>query len=370
MFSQGKEPDNDIIDVSTVTIDDLLRITVQKNASDLHITAGLPPVIRVDGILHPLNFTKLTPQDTQRLIYDILLEEQITTLETQKEIDFSYGIRDLGRFRVNVYRQRGSIAAALRVIPDRIPSFEELRLPPSVKEVAEKTSGLILVTGPTGSGKSTTLAAMIDHINETRSCHIITIENPIEYLHRHKRSMVNQREVGSDTLSFANALRAALREDPDVIMVGEMRDLETTAIALTAAETGHLVLATLHTRNAPQSIDRIIDIFPPHQQDQVRIQLAESIEAIFSQRLLPMTGGGRIVAVEVMIATTAVRNLIREGKTYQIYGVMETSVGIGMKTLDMALAELYREGYIRLDDAFAYSIDPLNLERLLERRKY
>lgn len=357
-------------DIGSATIDDLLRLTVERRASDLHLTAGLPPVIRVDGVLHPLEYTKLTPQDTQRLIYDILMEEQITMFETQRELDFSYGVKGLGRFRVNVYRQRGAIAAAFRVIPDRIPSFEELRLPPVIREVAEKTSGLILVTGPTGSGKSTTLAAMVDYINETRSCHIITIEHPIEYLHRHKRSMVNQREVGADTLSFANALRAALREDPDVIMVGEMRDLETTSIALTAAETGHLVLATLHTRNAPQSIDRIIDIFPPHQQEQVRSQLADSIEAIFSQRLLPKIGGGRIVAVEVMIATTAVRNLIREGKTYQVYGVMETSIGQGMKTLDMALAELYKEGYIRLDQALAYAIDPLNLERLMERRRY
>lgn len=370
MSIQDEERNQEIQDISSVIIDDLLRLTVERKASDLHLTAGLPPMIRVDGVLHPLEFTPLTPQDTQRLIYDILTEEQITTFETQKELDFSYGVRGIRRFRVNVYRQRGAIAAAVRAIPDRIPSFEELRLPPVIQEVAEKTSGLVLVTGPTGSGKSTTLAAIVDYINQTRSCHIITIEQPIEYLHKHKNSMVNQREVGIDTSSFAAALRSALREDPDVIMVGEMRDLETTSIAITAAETGHLVLATLHTRNAPQSIDRIIDIFPPHQQDQVRTQLAESIEAIFSQRLLRKIGGGRIVAVEVMIATTAIRNLIREGKTYQIYGVMETSVGYGMKTLDMALAELYRDGYISLDQALAYAIDTANLERLIERRRY
>lgn len=370
MYSRDEYKDEEIRDIASVNIDDLLAITVERKASDLHLTVGIPPLIRVDGVLHPLNFTPLSPQDTQRLVYDILTEEQITTFERQRELDFSYGVRALGRFRVNVYRQRGSIAAALRVIPDKIPSFEELRLPPVIREVAEKTSGLVLVTGPTGSGKSTTLAAMVDYINETRNCHIITIENPIEYLHRHKRSMVNQREVGSDTMSFANALRSALREDPDVIMVGEMRDLETTSIALTAAETGHLVLATLHTRNAPQSIDRIIDIFPPHQQEQVRSQLADSIEAIFSQRLLSKIGGGRIVAVEVMIATTAIRNLIREGKTYQIYGIIETGATYGMKTLDMALAELYREGYIKFEQAVAHSIDPLNLERLLERRRF
>ncbi len=370
MSLQNEESEKELQDISTVTLDDLLRLTVERKASDLHITAGLPPIIRVDGVLQPLEFTKLTPQDTQRLVYDIFTEEQLTEFETQKEIDFSYGIRALGRFRVNVYYQRGAVAAALRVIPATIPSFEELNLPPVIKDVADKTSGLVLVTGPTGSGKSTTLAAMVDYINETRSCHIITIEHPIEYLHRHKRSIVNQREVGSDTLSFANALRAALREDPDVIMVGEMRDLETTSIALTAAETGHLVLATLHTRNAPQSIDRIIDLFPPSQQEQVRTQLAESIEAIFSQRLLPKMGGGRIVAVEVMIATTAVRNLIREGRTYQIYGVMETGAGQGMKTLDMALVELYREGYISLDQVLAHAVDVLNIERLLERRRY
>lgn len=371
MYSQDEEKrEEEIQDISTVTIDDLLRLTVERKASDLHITVGLPPVIRVDGVLHPLEFTKLTPQDTQRLIYDILMEDQITTFETQRELDFSYGVRGLGRFRVNIYKQRGSIAGAFRVIPERIPSFEELRLPPVIREVAEKTSGLVLVTGPTGSGKSTTLAAIIDYINETRGCHIITIENPIEYLHRHKRSMVNQREVGVDTISFANALRAALREDPDVIMVGEMRDLETTSIAITAAETGHLVLATLHTRNAPQSIDRIIDLFPSHQQDQVRTQLADCIEAIFSQRLLRRVGGGRIVAVEVMLATTAVRNLIREGKTFQIYGVMETSTGQGMRTMDMALAELYNQGEITFDQALAYSIDPANLQRLLERRLF
>lgn len=368
MSSQGDYEDREIKDIASANIDDLLAITVERKASDLHLTAGIPPLIRVDGALHTLDFTPLTPHDTQRLVYDILTEEQITTFERQKELDLSYGVRSLGRFRINIYRQRGSIAAALRVIPDKIPSFEELMLPQAVREMAEKTSGIVLVTGPTGSGKSTTLAAMVDYINETRSCHIITIENPIEYLHRHKRSMVNQREIGPDTISFANALRSALREDPDVIMVGEMRDLETTSIAITAAETGHLVLATLHTRNAPQSIDRIIDIFPPHQQGQVRSQLADCLEATFSQRLLPKLGGGRIVAVEVMIATTAVRNLIREGKSYQMYGIMETSLSYGMKTLDMALGELYLEGYITFDQATAYAVDPTSLERLVERR--
>ncbi len=355
-------------DLSALGIYDLLRITLERGASDLHLTAGLPPVLRIDGVLTPLDLPPLTPTDTQRLIYEILTEEQISEFEMRRELDCSYGVRGLGRFRVNVYRQRGSIGGAFRLIPDRIPSFEELRLPPVTRSVAEKTSGLVLVTGPTGSGKSTTLASIVDYINETRSCHIITIENPIEYLHRHKKAMVNQREVGSDTLSFANALRSALREDPDVILVGEMRDLETISTALTAAETGHLVLATLHTRNAPQTIDRIIDIFPPHQQEQVRSQLADTIEVVFSQRLLPKVGGGRIVAVEVMLATSAIRNLIREGKTYQIYGVMEMSLAQGMKTLDRALVELYTQGHITLESARAHAIDPVSFDGLLRHR--
>jgi twitching motility protein PilT len=295
-----------------------------------------------------------------------LTDHQIEEFERRHELDFSHGISKVGRFRVNVYVQRGSVGAAFRLIPRRIPTFDDLGLPPTVRKLAARTSGLILVTGPTGSGKSTTLAAMVDHINQNRDCHVITIEDPIEYLHRHQRSMVNQRELGSDTYEWAAALRSALREDPDVILIGEMRDLETIDSALKMAETGHLVLGTLHTRNAPQSVDRIIDVFPPHHQEQIRVLLAGSLEAVVAQQLLPkISGVGRVPAVEVLVVTAAVRNLIREGKTHQICSMIETGGDEGMQTMDRALASLVRQGQVADNEAAARAIDHDNYRRWL-----
>jgi len=351
--------------VADLHLDDLLRLTAEQGASDLHLSVGLPPMIRVDGRLVPTEYASLTPRDTQRLIYDILNNDQIQWFEKTRELDFSYGVRDVGRFRVNVYRQRGSIGAAMRAIPSQVPSMEELGLPLILRDLASKNSGLILVTGPTGSGKSTTIATMIDHINNERNCHIMTIEDPIEYLHHHKKSMVNQRELNSDTDSFENALRAVLREDPDVILIGEMRDLETIASALTLAETGHLVFGTLHTRNAPQTIDRVVDVFPAHQQDQIKVQLSNTLEAVIAQQLIPKLGGGRFAAVEIMIATPAIRNLIREGKTHQIYSTMETGGQQGMRVMDKILADAYKQGLISYEDALCRAVDPDNFARLL-----
>ncbi|MCX7831280.1 MAG: type IV pilus twitching motility protein PilT [Actinobacteria bacterium] len=349
-----------------VTIDELLVKTLEYGASDLHITTGLPPVIRLHGELRALDYPKLLPNDTRELIYSIMTQEQRDVLERNWEYDFSYSIPGKGRFRVNVYFQRGSVAAAFRTIPAKIPSIEDLRLPAVVQEFAMKPRGFVLVTGPTGSGKSTTLAAIINIINETRSCHIITIEDPIEFLHPHKKSVVNQREIGTDTHSFSNALKYALRQDPDVILIGEMRDLETIQTALTAAETGHLVFATLHTVDAPQTIDRIIDVFPPHQQQQVRVQLAGCLQGVISQQLLPTADGkGRVVACEVLVATAGIRNLIREGKTHQIYTAIQTGQKYGMQTLDMALADLVRRGWITYDTALEKCQDPQTLKQLI-----
>jgi twitching motility protein PilT len=349
-----------------VHIDDLLREAAERGASDLHLSVGLPPVLRIDGKLVHTAYSPLTPAEIQRLIYDILSSEQIQWFEKTRELDFSYGVRDTGRFRVNVYRQRGSLGAALRAIPNQIPSFEQLRLPPILRDLARKHSGLILVTGPTGSGKSTSIASMIDMINSEREVHIMTMEDPIEYLHRHKRAMINQRELNTDTDSFENALRAVLREDPDVILIGELRDLETISAALTLAETGHLVFGSLHTRNAPQTIDRIIDVFPPHQQAQIKVQLSNTIEGIIAQQLLPRVGGGRVAAIEVLIATSAVRNLIREGKTFLIHSAIETGSQFGMQAMDKVLADLHRSGQVSYQDAASRSIDPENFQRFLE----
>jgi len=346
-------------------LDDLLRLTVEQGASDLHLSVGLPPMIRMDGRLVQCDYAPLSQRDTQRFIYDILTNDQIQWFEKTRELDFSYGVKDTGRFRVNVYRQRGSIGAAMRAIPSKVPSMEELGLPLLLRELAKKHSGLVLITGPTGCGKSTTIATMIDFINNTRDCHIMTIEDPIEYLHRHKKSMVNQRELNTDTDSFENALRAVLREDPDVILIGEMRDLETIASAVTLAETGHLVFGTLHTRNAPQTVDRVVDVFPAHQQDQIKVQLSNTIEAVIAQQLIPRIGGGRFAAVEVMIATPAIRNLIREGKTYQIYSSIETGNQYGMRAMDSVLAEAHRNGIITYEDAVCRAIDRDNYLRLL-----
>ncbi|UCC69896.1 MAG: type IV pilus twitching motility protein PilT [Armatimonadota bacterium] len=347
-------------------LDEILAIASEENASDVHITVNLPPMMRVDGRLRPMDFERLEPRESQRLIYSILTDHQISSFEENHELDFSHGIAKLGRFRVNVYFQRGSVAAAFRLIPRSIPAFDELGLPGMVRRLAGRTSGLMLVTGPTGSGKSTTLAAIVEHINKTREAHVITIEDPIEYLHRHQRSMVNQRELGSDTYGWATALRSVLREDPDVVLIGEMRDLDTIDAALKIAETGHLVLGTLHTRNAPQSIDRIIDVFPPHHQEQIRVLLASTLEAVVAQQLLPRIGGlGRTPAVEVMIVTAGIRNLIREGKTHQIYALMETGGEEGMQTMDRALASMVRQGLVAADEAEARAIDRDNFRRWL-----
>jgi len=328
----------------------LLEMAVDNNASDLHLTVGVPPVMRIYGKLVFSEMERLTPESTKNLAAEILSQEQLSLLEEEGQVDLSLSLAHIGRFRINVFKQRGSVGLAIRLIPYKIPPFEELNLPPVIRTLAEKESGFILVTGPAGSGKSTTLAAMIDIINSQRSCHIITLEDPIEFLHSHKKSIVNQREIKTDSQSFSAALRAALRQDPDVILVGEMRDLETISIALTAAETGHLVLSTLHTKSAPQSIDRIIDVFPPHQQQQVRIQLANTLVGVVSQRLLPRVDKqGLIPAVEVMISTPAIKNLIREGKTHQIYSSIQTGSKYGMQTMESSIQDLFERGLIGPD---------------------
>jgi twitching motility protein PilT len=345
---------------------DLLLETIRLDASDLHLAVGTPPVVRLKGHLKRLDHAELTAQDTREIIYSILSNDQRKRLETDWQVDFSYSVPNEGRFRVNAYFQRGAIGAAFRMIPSTIRSVEELGLPSVVHEFVKKPRGFVLVTGPTGSGKSTSLAAMIDEINQQRHEHIMTIEDPIEFLHRHKNCVVNQRELGTDAPTFALALRAALRQDPDVILVGEMRDLETISTALTAAETGHLVFATLHTQDTPQTIDRIIDVFPPHQQQQVRIQLSVALQAIVTQQLLPTAdGAGRVAACEVLAMTPAVRNLIREGKTHQIYSVLQTSSAAGMQSMDSALAQLVRQGKITRALAEQRSIVPDELQRLL-----
>lgn len=333
-------------------IAELLAKVVQAGASDLHLTVGIPPTMRLHGELAPVDgYPVVVPDVVESIIEKITTPAQRERFREAGEVDFSYGVSGVGRFRVNIFRQRGAPALVLRVINFNIPTFAELGLPPIIEQICNKRDGLVLVTGPTGSGKSTTLAAMVDYINSTRSAVIITLEDPIEFLHKHKKGIVNQREVGSDTLSFAAGLRAALREDPDVILVGEMRDLETMENALRAAETGHLVLSTLHTRGAAYSIDRIIDFFPPHQQSQVRAQLANALQAVISQQLLPRADRpGRVAAVEVMIATPAIRNLIREGKTHQIDSVIETSAAVGMQSMDAALKQLYRAGLISREE--------------------
>lgn len=345
-------------------LDDILRVSQQMKSSDVHITVGLPPMFRIDGKLQPAQWEVVTPREAQRLVYDILMPDQIERFERTKELDFSYGVADVGRYRFNVYRQRGSVGCAIRAIPGKIPSLDQLRLPGILRELTKKHSGLLLVTGPTGSGKSTTIASMIDVINTERPVHIMTMEDPIEYLHVHKVAMVNQREIGQDTESFKNSIRAVLREDPDVILVGEMRDQETIAAALTLAETGHLVFGTLHTRSAPATIDRVIDVFPPEQQEQIRVQLANSIQAVVAQQLMPMLGGGRVAAIEIMIATSAVRNLIREGKSYQIMSSIETGAQYGMQQMDKVLADLQRSGMISMEEALLRCNDRETFMRL------
>jgi twitching motility protein PilT len=348
-----------------VNLADLISNVLQSGASDLHLTVGAPPLMRLNGALTPMKLPLLTPTDTRELVYGILSQDQRKRLENDLELDFSYAVPNIARFRVNVYFQRSSFGAALRVVPTSIKSLEELSLPQSLREWVNKHRGLVLVTGPTGSGKSTTLASLINEINETRTCHIMTIEDPIEFLHRHKRSMVNQREVGADTRSFPTALRSVLRQDPDVILVGELRDLETIQVALTAAETGHVVFATLHTSDAPQTIDRVIDVFPSHQQQQVRVMLANALQGICCQQLVPNLQGGRTAICEVLMPTPAVRNLIREGKTHQIYSVMQTGSAHGMQTMDTALANLVRRGVISVQQAQDRAGNSEELGRLL-----
>jgi len=351
------------------SIDELLEHMVGRNASDLHVTTGTPPVIRVRGEVERLDgYDPLSAEETQGLLYRILSSEQQKQLELKRQLDFSHSIPGLARFRVNVYFQRESLGAAFRLIPTELKTLEELGIPASLHQLAEKPRGLVLVTGPTGSGKSTTLAALIDEINRNRSEHILTIEDPIEFLHRHKRCIVNQREIGPDATSFADALRAALRQDPDVILVGEMRDLETIGTALTAAETGHLVFGTLHTQSAPSTIDRIIDVFPGEQQEQVRIQIASSLQGVVTQALLPTADGmGRVPALEILLPDDAVRNLIRQGKVEQIYSVMQTNTGRGMLTMEQSLADLIQRRVVDLEVGLSRSSRPAQLIGLLER---
>ncbi len=346
-------------------LSDYLMDAVEMGASDLHITVGVPPMCRVSGKVQPLDYPPFTANRTREVIYDILSDDQRQRLEGTLELDFSYTVPRVARFRVNVYFQRGSMGAAFRTIPHEIKSFGDLGLPKAIEDMTEKPRGLILVTGPTGSGKSTTLASMIDRINETRNEHIMSVEDPIEFLHNHKKCIINQREVNQDTKSFANALKHVLRQDPDVILVGEMRDLETISLAVTAAETGHLVFGTLHTQDAPQTVDRIIDVFPSHQQSQIRTQLANAIQGIITQTLIPKREGkGRTVACEILAPTPGVRNLIREGKNHQIYSAMQTGGKFGMQTMDAALVELVRRGEISREEAERRSTNPEELNRL------
>ena len=360
----GQKADSEAPHVADYHIDEILRLAIERKASDIHFTTGLPPMVRLDGELQPLPFQPMDGRDTRRLIYDTLSDEQLEKFENTRELDFGYAVKGIGRFRFNVYMQRGSVTGALRSIPSKIPAFESLGLPPIIREMAKRTSGLILVTGPTGSGKSTTIASIIDDINENRTSHILTIEDPIEYLHHHKKCMVNQREMHMDTSSFHNALRAVLREDPDIILVGELRDLETIEAALMLAETGHLVFGTLHTRNAPASMDRIIDVFPSDQQSQIKVLLGNTLEGIISQQLIPKIGGGRVAAIEIMIGTPAIKNLIREGKTHQMYSVIETSGQHGMQTMDRCLADHFRNGRATFDECLMRAVDKENFSRL------
>ena len=347
-------------------IDDLLREMVQRGSSDLHICCDVPPIIRIDGELVGMNYEKFTPMQTQRMMYDILSDEQIQRFEDHWELDFSYSLKKLSRFRVNIFKDKGTVASAFRLIPMKIPTLKELGLPAVLETITRRPRGLVLVTGPTGSGKSTSLAAMVHQINTERSAHIITIEDPIEYLHQHRLSIINQREVGQDTKEFANALRAALREDPDVILVGEMRDLETMSNAIRAAETGHLVFATLHTNSAASTVDRVVDSFPSAQQEQIRLMLSNSLEAVLCQQLLPRAGmPGRVCCMEIMIATPAIRNLVREAKSHQITSIIQTSANVGMQTMDQHLRDLYAKGSITYDDAMLRAMNQEELKNMI-----
>lgn len=352
---------------SDMRIEILLEECVRRNASDLHLQVGLPPMLRVDGSLMPIAGKGIIDeQEIEKLIFSVLDEEQKNILIKDKEFDFSFAFGDIARFRVNSFHERGNLAAAFRLIPNVIKTVDQLGMPPVLETFANFPRGLVLVTGPTGSGKSTTLAALVDKINTDKALHIITIEDPIEFTHKSKRSVVVQREVHYDTFSFSAALRSALRQDPDVVLIGEMRDLETIAAAITIAETGHLVLATLHTNSAAQSIDRMIDVFPAHQQPQIRTQLSNMIQAICSQRLIPAVAGGRVAAAEILVANSAARAIIREGKTHQLDNVIQTGADLGMQTMDRTLAKLVQDGVISLDDARDYAVDVNEFDRIVK----
>jgi len=344
---------------------ELLNDTIKNGASDLHLTVGLPPTVRINGKLKRMGEDKLTPLELKEFSKQIL-EDKYAQYNEIGEMDTSYSVAGIGRFRVNIFKQRNSDAIAIRVIALKIPTLDDLKHPKVIKDIIKKQRGLVLVTGPTGSGKSTTLAAIINEINNTKENHIITLEDPIEYLHKHNKSIINQREIGKDSISYKNALKAILREDPDVILVGEMRDLETISIAITAAETGHLVFSTLHTVGVAKTIDRIIDVFPPHQQQQIRIQLAAVLQGVISQQLVPTKDDDdRVAALELMVATPGIQNLIREGKTHQIESAIQTGAKYGMKTMDMSLSELYKKGIISLDTALTYAVDTETIKRIM-----
>lgn len=356
---------------SSLVLDQLLKVAAEKKASDLHLAVGIPPMVRVRGELVALDFPSVTPDSMREILKPVLRPPYDKYFEENLELDISYALPGVARFRANIMKQRGTLAAVFRVVPFDIPDIDKLGLPSQVKDLCFLPRGLVLVTGPTGSGKSTTLAAMVDLINRERRVNIVTIEDPIEFLHKHKKSIVKQREVGLDTHSFANALRHVLRHDPDVILIGEMRDLESISIALTAAETGHLVFSTLHTQTAPLTISRIVDVFQGYRREQVRQQLANSLKGVISQQLLPSADGqGRVLAVEYLVDTPAVRNLIREGKEHQLYNVMQTSRAMGMQTMDQALAELYIAGKITRETALEHCVDRVELERLMHRSSF
>lgn len=347
------------------SIQELLKKVTEMGASDVHLTVGLPPMYRVDGELTPGSPERLDKNQTESLAYSLMTEKQRKLFEQNHEIDFSFGAKNIGRFRANIYLQRGCVAAALRIIPTDIKNFEDLKLPSVIKELMNKPNGLILVTGPTGSGKSTTLAAMIDFLNENRQEHILTIEDPIEFVHQHKNCMINQREIMHDTESFTSALKVALRQDPDIVLVGELRDLETISAALTIAETGHLTFGTLHTNSAPKTISRIVDVFPASQKESIRVQLSMVLEAIISQALLPKISGGRVVATEILVPNAGVRQIIRDDKIHQLQGMMEIGAKDGMHTMNSDLARLYNDNTITLSDAMRKSPDSEALQKLL-----
>ncbi len=351
-----------------VSMGDLFQLMHERGASDLHLTAGAPPILRIDGSLQPTPFEKLTPESAQTLVYSLLNDLQRQQFESNYELDLAFNLRGIGRVRMNVYRQTGSVGAAIRSIPSSFKTFDEIGLSKSIHEIMKLPKGLILVTGPTGSGKSTTLASMIDFINETRSAHIVTVEDPIEFVHTHKKSVINQREVGQDTQSFTAALRHILRQDPNVILIGELRDLETIQQALNIAETGHLVLATLHTTDCAQTINRIIDVFPQHQLDQVRVQLSFVLQAVLCQQLLShASGAGRVLACETLVVTSAIRNLIREQKVEQIQLAIQTGGKSGMHTMNQSLADLYVKKKITFQEAMSHSLDPEDLRRMMQK---